>query len=220
MIFDHNSPEYRRKWESMGLSNRYNGAFYYSKEIVKNIIPNVKTDRNWVTLNIVGEAYDHSIIFIHNNLNPDHYDWLEAYDDLVLVCGIPETCEKVAHLGQPIYLPLSVDVKYVEQFKTPKTRKKAYIGRQYKRRGKWFDLDVEYIEGLPRELFLKCVAEYEQVYAVGRAAIEAKILGCEILPYDDRFPDPDRWVVFDNLEAARYLQMELDKIDKGGNYEN
>lgn len=216
MIIDHDHPKYREKWESMRKSNRYNGAFYYSKEIVKNIIPNVKTDRNWVTLNIIGEAYDHSIVFIHNNLNPDHYDWLSDFSDLVLVCGIPETCEKVAHLGKTIYLPLSVDVKYVEQFKVPKTRKKAYVGRPSKRRGVYFDLDVEYIEGLPRELFLKCVAQYEQVYAVGRAAIEAKILGCDILPYDDRFPDPSRWVVFDNSEAARYLQTELNKIDKGG----
>lgn len=216
MIIDHDHPKYREKWETISKSNRYNGAFYYSKEIVKNIIPNVNTDRNWVTLNIIGEAYDHSIVFIHNNLNPDHYDWLSDYSDLVLVCGIPETCEKVAHLGKTIYLPLSVDVKYVEQFKVPKTRKKAYVGRPSKRRGVYFDLDVEYIEGLPRELFLKCVAQYEQVYAVGRAAIEAKILGCDILPYDDRFPDPSRWVVFDNSEAARYLQIELNKIDKGG----
>lgn len=216
MIIDHDYPKYREKWETISKSNRYNGAFYYSKEIVKNIIPNVNTDRNWVTLNIIGEAYDHSIVFIHNNLNPDHYDWLSDFSDLVLVCGIPETCEKVAHLGKTIYLPLSVDVKYVEQFKVPKTRKKAYVGRPSKRRGVYFDLDVEYIEGLPRELFLKCVAQYEQVYAVGRAAIEAKILGCDILPYDDRFPDPSRWVVFDNSEAARYLQMELNKIDKGG----
>lgn len=213
MIIDHNHPLYREKWESMRKANRWNGAFYYSKEIVKNIIPNIRTDRNWVTLNIRGEAYDHSIIFIHNNLNPNHYDWLEDYDDLVLVCGIPETCEKVAHLGKAIYLPLSVDVAYVEQFKLPKTREKAYIGRPSKRRGVWFDLDVEYIEGLPRELFLKCVAEYRKVYAVGRAAIEAKILGCEILPYDERFPNPAIWKIMDNSEAVDILQEKLDAID-------
>lgn len=214
MLIDHNHPLYREKWNKMKKENRFNGAFYYSKEIVKNIIPKIKTDRNWITLNIpAAGAADHSIVFIHNNLNPDHYDWLTDYDDLILVCGIPETCEKVQHIGTPIYLPLSVDVGYVRQFIAPKTRKTAYIGRPYKRRGIWFELDVEYIEGLPRERFLRCVAEYEKVYAVGRAAIEAKILDCEILPYDPRFPDPSIWKVYDNGDVIDILQKEIDKID-------
>ena len=101
MIFDHDHYKYREKWNMSGY-NRYNGAFYYSKEIVKNIIPRVKTDRNWITINIQGIGCDHSIVFIHNNLHPEHYDWLQRYDDLILVCGIPETCAKVSHLGNAI----------------------------------------------------------------------------------------------------------------------
>ena len=45
MIIDHNHPDYKAKWKTLG-EDKYNGAYYYSKEIVKNIIPNVKTDRN------------------------------------------------------------------------------------------------------------------------------------------------------------------------------
>lgn len=47
-IFSHLSPEYEsiRKNMSMG---KYNGAYYYSQEIVNNIIPNVKTNRPWGT---------------------------------------------------------------------------------------------------------------------------------------------------------------------------
>ena len=41
MIIDHNDRRYRDKWNLMEC-NKYNGAFYYSKEIVANIIPNVK----------------------------------------------------------------------------------------------------------------------------------------------------------------------------------
>ena len=55
MIIDHDNSEYRRRWNRIG-SDRYNGAFYYSKEIVANIIPNVRTDRNWVTVNVRGKA--------------------------------------------------------------------------------------------------------------------------------------------------------------------
>ena len=69
MIIDHNYPTYRKKRNSLDYGNQHNGAYYYSKEIVKNIIPNVKTDRNWVTVratNLPKEIMDHSIVFIHN----------------------------------------------------------------------------------------------------------------------------------------------------------
>ena len=46
--------------------------------------------------------------------------------------------------------------------------------------------------------------------------IEAKVLGCEILPYDPRFPDPERWKVLDNRDAAVILQKQLDLIDGDG----
>jgi hypothetical protein len=70
------------------------------------------------------------------------------------------------------------------------------------------------LSGMPRALLLAEMAKYEKVYAVGRTAIEAKILGCEILPYDDRFPDPEIWQILDSSKAAEILQKKLDKIDK------
>ena len=213
MIIDHTNPLYQRAYNSM-KDGRYTGAYYYSEEIVKNIIPNVKTDRNWVTINQVGQGYSHSIVFIHNNVNPGLYDWLKDFDDLILVCGVPSTCAKVKHLGKPIYLPLSVDVKYVEQFKREKKYKRAFAGRITKTRNTNFQYDVPCIYGKPREELLPAIAEYEQIYAVGRTAIEAKILDCEILTYDPRFPDPSFWRIIDNLEAARMLQELIDEIDK------
>ena len=57
------------------------------------------------------------------------------------------------------------------------------------------------------------MAEYRRVYAVGRCAIEAKCLGCEVLPFDPRYPDPELWQVLDNKDAAAILQKELEKID-------
>lgn len=59
MIIDHDHPAYKKKWDALGMG-RYNGAFYYSKEIVKNIIPNVDTDRNWVTILVPNTCVDHS----------------------------------------------------------------------------------------------------------------------------------------------------------------
>ena len=214
MIIDHNNPVYENRRRYMG-ENRYNGAYYYSREIVEIMIPLVETDRNWITVNVPHQGCDHAIVFIHNNLDAAAYDHLKEYDDLVLVCGIPETCEKVAHLGKTIYLPLSVDVAAVERFKLEKSRDTAFVGRPAKRRLPGVELPdgVDFLEGMPRDYLLMNMAQYRRVYAVGRAAIEARILGCEVLPYDPRFPDPEIWEVLDTREAAKILQEKLDLID-------
>lgn len=213
MIIDHTHREYLKKWDKIG-TGKYNGAFYYSQEIVKNIIPNVETNRNWITVNVQGIGCNHAIVFIHNNVKPSNYDWLRKYDDLVLVCGIKETVSKISHLGRAIYLPLSIDVEYVEQFKVEnKTKGAAFVGRKSKLQYGYVPGGVDIISGLPREELLKTMAEYKTVYAVGRVAIEARALGCKLKAYDRRYPGVNRWRVIDNLDAAKLLQRELDKID-------
>jgi len=216
MIIDHTNKEWLRRQRTFG-KNRHNGAKYYSQEIVANIIPHVETDRNWITVNVAGQGCDHAIVFVHSNLRPDHYDWLKKYDDLVLVCGVPETVEKVKHLGKAIYLPLSIDVDYVKRFAIREEDRQgvAFVGRAAKKRYEGVKLPegVRCLSGLPRAELLTEMARLEKVYAVGRIAIEAKALGVKVLPYDPRYPDPELWQVIDNREAARMLQQELDKID-------
>lgn len=213
MFITHKHIDYKKRQGKLG-DGKYNGAYYYSQEIVDNIVPRIKTDRHWMTINVSGYACDHAIFFIHNNVHPELYEWLALYKDLVLVCGIPETCDKVKHLGTPIYLPLSVDVGYLEQFKTEKTRNMAFVGRQPKRVGHDFPPGTDFIEKMPRDELLTEMAKYKKIFAVGRTAIEGKVLGCEILPYDERFPDPDFWQVLDNKDAADILQKKLDEIDR------
>lgn len=206
---------YQRIRENAG-ENMYNGAYYYSREIVKNIIPNVKTDRNWITINIQGEGRDHALVFIHNNRNPDKYEWLRqyGYKDLILVCGIKETCEMVRHIGKPVYLPLSIDLEYMEKFKgIEKTKDAAFAGRKPKTSLGNLPPGIDRLTGMKRAELLRRMAEYNQIYAVGRTAIEAKALGCEVLPYDERFPDPGIWKVIDNKDAAKELQRLIDEID-------
>ena len=214
MIIDHTDRRYRDTWELLE-GNKYNGAYYYSKEIVENIIPRVDTDRHWITVNAKGAGIDHAIVFVHNNIHPEHYEWLKTYGykDLIMVCGIEDTCEKVEHIGTPIYLPLSIDVEYVKQFKTEKTKETAYAGRKPKRIGYKLPEGIDYLEGMPREIFLEELAKYKTVYAVGRSAIEAKALGCRLKAYDERFPKVSRWKVIDNAAVAKILQAKLDEID-------
>ena len=212
IIVDHTHPDYILK-RHFSDGNRWNGAYYYSKEITKHFIPNIDTDRNWVTVNVTGRGAEHSIVFIHNNLHPEWYQWLSKYNDLILVCGVPETCEKVKHLGKPIYLPLSVDVEEVEQYRCEKTKNIAFVGRREKRFGTRVPFSIDFVEGLDRPILLKTMAQYRKVFAVGRTAIEGKILGCEILPYDNRFLDPSIWQIVDSKDACKMLQRELDIID-------
>ena len=222
MIIDHTHPIYRKRRSQSG-EYKYNGAYYYSVDIVKRIIPsvqpNLSKDYNWVTINLpelVGTDInlDHSIVFIHNNLQPNAYQWLRKYKDLILVCGVPSTMEKVQFFGRPIYLPLSVDVKQVETYKRAvKDKLVAFAGRSNKLNNhvpKWADR----LSGLPRTKLLQEMARYYEIYAVVRTAIEAKILGCVIKPYDDRFPDPNFWQIIDCYEASKILLRKINELER------
>lgn len=216
MIVDHTYPLYAKKRNNMPRKgDKYNGAYYYSKEIVKNIIPLVKTDRNWITVNIpsLEGDFDHSIVFIHNNKNPNYYQWLRKYKDLILVCGVPKTMENMVFFGKPVYLPLSVDVKSVEKYKVNnKTKDAAFAGRRVKINNR-VPSTCDILTDMPKSKLLQEMAKYKKIYAVGRTAIEAKILGCEIGVYDDRFPDPRFWKIVDSKDAAKMLQKMIDEID-------
>lgn len=199
-----------------------NGAYYYAQEIEQNIAPLLKTERPIDTLTFRGNgSADHAICFLHHNLDHDRvYEWLNRYEDQILVCSVPVTYEWAVNSGhKAIFLPLSVDVDYVKQFRRKKKFGACYAGNLWKFKvpdiekyvKKGTDLCKQDIE---REELLKFIAQYRQCYAVGRCAIEAKILGCEVLMCDSRYPDPSVWQVLDNKDAAKMLQAELDKIDK------
>lgn len=222
MIIDHTHPLYAEKRRKLPSDNKYNGAYYYSREIVKNIIPRVKTDRNWITIRLPEMKVhpDHSIIFIHNNRNPNYYSYLRDYKDCILVCGLPATAENLRFFGKTIYLPLSIDVNAVKKYRVKeKTKEIAYAGRiiKLKYMNNRVPKDTPVLSGMPQSKLLREMAKYKKIYASGRTAMQAKVLGCEVLPHETNFPDPNFWKVVDNREAARMLQEKLDIID-GVNY--
>lgn len=220
MIIDTTHPAYQELRNALPFGKN-NGAYFYSQEIVKNIIPNVRTDRHWNTLGNQGlGSFDHAIVFIHHNIDHDrHYAWLKDYKDQVLVCSVPQTYRWALRHGKAIFLPLSIDVGYVKQFATEKTKDACYAGNKW--RFKMRDI-VRYVplgvdfppDDLEREDLLRFMAPYRRVYAIGRTALEAKVLGAKIEVVDRRYPHTDYWEVLDNRKAAEILQEELDKIDK------
>ena len=225
MILDHTEPNYVKKRNSLTNGNKFNGAYYYSREIVKNIIPHVKTDRNWVTVRLADTPIpDHSIVFIHNNRNPNYYEFLRDYKDLILVCGLERTVDNMQYFGKAIYLPLSIDVEYVKRFRVEeKTKEMAFAGRLIKI-SKMYHAPVpkecDILTNMSQHRLLQAMADYKKVYCTGRTALQAKVLGCEIGVHDPNFPDPRIWKVIDNRDAAKMLQKMLNEIDGVKNESN
>lgn len=221
IIVSHETPEYVEKRNSL-LFGKNNGAYWYSREICENIAPKVKTSRPWVTLNLKGQAADHAIVFIHRNTEHEaNLGWLREYKDLVLVVSSHVT-ERWANESMPeakcLFLPLSVDTAYVKQFMAEKkNRDTCYAGNRWFFQAENICRNVPYgtpkFTNLEREELLQAIAPYKKCYAIGRTALEAKILGCQILPFDDRYPNPEFWQVYDNAEAAIMLQDMLNEID-------
>lgn len=218
-ITDPNYIAYRKIFHPKG-SGAHNGAYYYSQEIVKNIIPNVKTWRPWDTLGMKHlRSIDHAIIFIHHNLDWDRvYRWLDRYEDQVFVCSTKATYDwAISRNKKAILLPLSIDTEYVSQFKTKKTKKACYAGNLWKFKepdiAKYVPEGTDFPpKNLPRDELLRFIAPYKICYAIGRTAIEARVLGCKVRNCDSRY-EGISWPVLSNQEAAQMLQSHLDLLD-------
>lgn len=219
MIIDHTHPEYEKIRNGIG-NGRYNGCWYYSREIVKNIIPNVKTNRDW---NTVGREldgmHDGMIVFLHDNSTPWHYEWLKKYKDLVLVCSSEYTRNSVIYSGHAIILPMSIDTEYVKKFRVKeKTKDTCFVGNEWVRANTHTAIPdkVDFFSGMPREQLLKEVAKYKRAFAIDRCAQEVQVLGCELLPIETSYRC-DSFEVLDNRDAAKLLQKQLNEIDKEAN---
>lgn len=212
MIFCHLNQEW--KDTHVGINN---GAYWYSKELYENIVPFIKTNRDWVLINVDNNCTDGAIVFIHNNANPDSYYWLSEYKDLILVCSQVKTLIKMAEMFPKfhcILLPLSIDTKYVSKFKVKrKTKATAYYGRQMKcPQNILYDNTIDKIYGKDRDKCLKELAKYKTVYAIGRCAIEAKCLGCRVLAHEGEYINT-KFNLIDNKEVIPVLQKFIDEID-------
>lgn len=222
-IIDTTNPDYKAycKIFHHGGDGMHNGAYYYSKEIVENIISLVKTDRPWDTLGMrCTRSMDHAIVFLHHCRNWDLvYSWLDRYKDLVYVCSTKPTYDWAISKGKKaIFLPLSIDVDYVKQFKTKKTKRACYAGNRWGFKLADEEKNIpDYVDfppaNLSREKLLKFIAPYKEIYAIGRCALEGIALGCKVKPFYHDYMDPKYWKLLDNKKAAKMLQKELDRID-------
>lgn len=205
------------------VHGKFNGAYFYAKEIEENIIPLVKTDRPW---DLLGKrstgSFDNAIVFLHNNADHERIygGWLgKNYKNQIFVVNQPCTKRYVESLGLPcIYLPVSVDLSYVRKFCTKKTKKVCHVGNRWGWRRadieKYVPKDVDFAPwDMERDDLLRFMAQYEYVYAVSRCAVEAKALGCKVLKCHSEL-DPEDFPMLDNKDAAVILQRELDNYER------
>lgn len=212
-IISHLSPE----WINLQIPHQ-NGAYWYSKELLERIVPNIKTSRNWVLINAEHACMNHSIVFIHNNAHPERYEWLAPFKDLVLVCSTIKTLNRIIEMfpkQHSIFIPLSIDVDYISKFKVErKTKGTCYYGRLEKCPEKMMnDESIIKIGNGERDSLLKEVAKYKTVYAIGRCALEALALGCKVLPHKGEYEDVN-FTLTDNKEIIPELQRLLNEIDR------
>ena len=222
MIIDTNTPEYIKLRNALHGKGIYNGAYYYSQEIVKNIIPNVKTKRNWDTIGMRDAgSFDDAIVFLHHNVSHKRVygDWLgKNYKNQIFIVNQWVTYHYVKSLGLPVFfLPLSIDTEYVSQFKTQKTKNACYAGNRwfFRRRAiqRYVPAGTDFPpDNIPREELLKFMAQYKICYAIARCALEAQCLGCKLRQCAERFKPAD-FPLIDNKESAKMLQEILDKYD-------
>lgn len=220
IIVKHDNPNYLAKWRALPEGSRYNGAYYYSKDIEKYIVPNIKTDRPINVIGVRGCGGKHRmIVFIHHYLHPEMYDWLKRYRDIIIVGSDKEFLEKLSHLGKTIHLPLSVNVEEIEKHKVKKKTKDAcYMGNPWKFKqqelSELLPEDVDKFPPMPKEQLWDEVAKYKYCYAIGLCAIEAQVLGCKLKMSRYRYPHPAKsFPVLDCKDAAKILQEKLDEID-------
>ena len=216
MIIDHTHPEYVKRRNALGAA-KFNGCYYYSKEIVDNIIPLIKTDRDWNTVGRdVDGMHDGMIVFLHDNLSPWHYDWLKNYNDLILVCSSQYVADSVKFWGKPIVLPMSIDTEYVKKFRAKKTKDICFVGNSWVRANCSSRVpdNVDFFSSMPREKLLKEVAKYKRAMAIDRCAQECQVLGCELLELKVNY-GCDSTEVLDNRDAAKILQQKLNEVEGG-----
>lgn len=211
-IYSHLSPE----WINLNIPHT-NGAYWYSKELLERVIPKIKTKRDWVLINAEHQCSDHSIVFIHNNAHPERYEWLAPYKDLILVCSTNKTLETMIEMYPKyhcIFIPLSIDIDYVKQFKAKrKTKKVCYYGRLEKCPEEIMEDDtIDKLGDGERDEMLKQVSKYKKVYAIGRCNLEAQALGCEVKSHQGEY-EGVTFELKDNTEIIPDLQRILNEID-------
>jgi hypothetical protein len=173
----------------MQKKNIHNGAYYYAREIEDIILPRFSYMSLFIitaggTLQAPREIPDGAVFVCHHNQNPKEVYGAYFGKNILWVCSKPSTVEKLEKSGEKaVYIPLSIDTKYVEKFKTKKTKDIAFVGNAWSFKDDYLaslPKNIDQLSGMKRDDLLAEMAKYRRVIAEGRCNMEAQVLGCEV----------------------------------------
>lgn len=219
IIYGTQTPKFT-SWRDKQTYGKENGAYYYSKEIEENILPELKLDMLFVTAGAVlyttRELPDGTIVICHDNRSTRQSYGKLFGKGMIWVCSKHSTVETLERYGEKaVYVPLSIDTEYVKQFKRKKTKDTAYVGNAWAFKREYLNslpIDIEQLSGMARVKLLKEMAKYKRVIAEGRCLMEAQVLGCktEVPKYDGH--ESVYVEALDNREAVKYWRRALQPI--------
>jgi hypothetical protein len=216
IIQDHTTKDYLLAQSRLRMG-KHNGAFYYSKEIVDNFIPNIKTTYNWQTINHQ-VAPEHCIVFVHSNNALERYDYLLRYKDIILVCSTTHSMEQLKKKGhnKVILVPLSIDIEYLNKFKKEDKSGTIACGNIWaftpEMKEYFKNNNIQHYHDLQRDDLLTLMGKAKTIYAIGRTCMEAIYLGAEVIQPDKEYPVEKYDTYYTQTDAINILQAELDKL--------
>ena len=204
------------EWQDSHQKNT--GAHFYAKEIEDIILPKLDLNLFIITagaaLYPANEVPDGAIAVCHDNrYTKESYHRLFR-KGIVWVCSKQSTVDKLKSYGEnAVYIPLSIDTRYVAKYKTKKTKDIAYVGNPWAFKADYLASlppNIDQLSNMEREDLLKAMAKYRRVIAEGRCLMEAQVLGaeCEVPKYENLesvFVEP-----LDSLDAVSYWAEALD----------
>lgn len=230
MIIGTDHPTYRfgRLRKHHGL---YNGAYFYAKEIEDIILPKINHSR--VTIVTAGSVIfsshqipDRAIIVCHHNINTVGTYGRYLNRGMLWITSKKSTMKKLKDANEKaVYIPLSIDTKYVKKFRQKKTKDIAFVGNKWGFKRHYLNNlpdNIDQLYNLPREELLTEMAKYKTIIAEGRCNIEAQVLGCKVkLPDYGNGIDVVKREVVDSREvidlwkkAIQNHQKAIDKWEK------
>ena len=221
IIYGTQTPKFTQ-WRDKQSHGKENGAYYYSKEIEENILPELKFDMFFITagaaLYTSQEIPDGAIVICHDNRSTKRSYGKLFGKGVIWVCSKHSTVETLEGYGEKaVYVPLSIDTEYVKQFKRRKTKDIAYVGNAWAFKREYLNslpVDIEQLSDMPRVKLLKEMAKYKRVIAEGRCLMEAQVLGAktEVPKYDGH--ESVYVEALDNREAIKYWREALQPISE------
>lgn len=213
------------RWVSRCRGGMYNGAYYYATEIEDIILPALNLGRGTIitvgaNLQMPRRVMDGTVVVCHNNQDPEYQYRMLLGKNILWICSKLSTVDKMTKVGEKaVYIPLSIDTRYVEKFKAKKTKGIAFVGNRWKFKHQYLKSlppEIDKLYNMPREELLAEMAKYRKVIAEGRCLMEAQVLGCEAEIPD--YKDPSLGAIFreplDTVDAIPYWYEALTTFSK------